>query len=82
MRVGRYNKVANLSFYEVLHQQTRIPFAVESSLPPVVLEKELVDYPLRFVNESVNEMKKKGKLKEFLPKRRNVYQIDAILNAL
>ena len=57
------------SFYEVLHQQTRIPFAVESSLLRVVLEKELVDYPLRFVNESVNEMKKKGKLKGFLPKR-------------
>ena len=55
--------------YEVLHQDSRIPFAVESSLPPFVLEKELVDYPLRIANESVNEMKKKGKLKELLPKR-------------
>lgn len=52
-----------------MHQDSRIPFAVESSLPPFVLEKELVDYPLCFVNESVNEMKKKGKLKELLPKR-------------
>ena len=51
-----------------MHQDSRIPFAVESSLPPFVPEKELVDYPLRIVNESVNEMKKKGKLKELLPK--------------